>query len=115
MSNCAKCGLRLEPIGSLESRRKTGIPGCSLSREDIQNSCRKHKPESVYDSKSRLRGEPKSGLESNRLRLSVFVRRSQLEEMVSHDGQGNGLVEVLAMAMDSLGDEFPVLLAVIAA
>ena len=47
------------------------------------------------------------------LALTGFSRVHQLEEVVSHDGQSEGSVEMLAMAVQSLPDELPVLHAVI--
>jgi len=47
------------------------------------------------------------------LALTGFSRVHQLEEVVSHDGQSEGLVEMLAMAAHSLPDELPVLHAVV--
>ena len=38
----------------------------------------------------------------------------EFKEMVPHDGQGDGLAEVVAMLAEGLGKEFPVLATVVA-
>src|SRR5438093_12763384 len=48
------------------------------------------------------------------LRLAPAGPR-ELEEVVTHDGQGDGFVEVLAMTPRGLGDELPIFLLIVAA